>query len=168
MEIFMEDIAFSGTNLQITTEISKVIHGTAYEEFNKDGPVNFNVFLHRRRAFKRWNVSRSYRTGCITFPSETIGTRFLDDCQCGRISIGLASGGRPILCRKSNKQPRPEVLNRIRLTPFISPEVLAERIAMQEEFKNFSELSAVQFGWIAEMTHSRSSGNDVLLGQRTF
>ncbi|KLO16990.1 RdRP-domain-containing protein [Schizopora paradoxa] len=145
MEIFMEDIAFSVHALNITIAISETIHGPAFEQFNVDGPVNFDVFIHRKKSYKRGDKSRSYKTGCITFPTEELGARFLDDHRCGRISMIL--GGRPIICRRSKFSPRPQVLGRIRRTPFTSPEILRERVTMQEEFRDVSEISAVQFGW---------------------
>ncbi len=143
MEVFVRDIAFSVTESQIKLEVSRVIHGPGYTEFNGTGLINFNVFLHRPKHIKVARGSRSYKTGCVTFPSEEIGARFLDDC--GRKPIKL--GGRPILFRKSKYSPRPDILDRIRTIPFSPRGILEEEVAMETELKDFSKVFALQFGW---------------------
>lgn len=146
MEIFMRNIAYSISVPQITREVSEVVHGPAYAEHNSQGPFRFIVAIHGPRRGR--GRAAPFRTGTITFPNGQIGEQFLLDCGNERPRFQLGVNGKTrILFSESNKPPKPEVLDDIRLKPFVDPRALAVRNDMLKETSESINISAVQFGW---------------------
>ncbi|KAI5122595.1 hypothetical protein M0805_004810 [Coniferiporia weirii] len=148
-EVFMTNIGLTATEPLIIAKIAEVVHGSSYADLSgNDGSIlNFQVSLHRpSRKIPKSHLS--FRTGTVTFPSEEVAARFLDDCGGETPRISIIVGYKPIIFRKSNKPARAGAVENIRRLPFVDPRVLQKRETENRSLENLPVIfSAIQFGW---------------------
>lgn len=151
MEVFMRKIPSSVTGVQLTIEVSKEVHGPDYSQFNQAKLMNFHVFLHRiQRHRKRGGA---FKTGCITFPDQSAARQFLAFCGGDfppRPIVVDSANGRSrhvIQFMPSKKDPRPQVLETIKNTPFVDAQLLHERDDIKRNLESgVIALRGLQFG----------------------
>lgn len=127
----MTNIDFSLSKFKLEEELATVLHQSPFDEIWEK--TNFSVHLHRPRATQN-------RTGTLTLPYIEIGELFLNWHSYFQI------GGRTIKFRRSSKPPRPDIIKKIRTTPYVQPpKDIQGELDMHIMPVN---VASVQFGWL--------------------
>ncbi|KAG8906418.1 hypothetical protein FRB99_006920 [Tulasnella sp. 403] len=143
MEIFMQNIPTTLTDVDIVRGLAQVLHATPFDD-GSSRFINFKVFLHRD---KRGRFNHSGR-GALTLPTAEIATRFLSIYSSPfRPRLSCDTGPRPITFTQSRNPPKEDVLAMIRSTPYIDPQRAQEQAERAEKFKKSVPISGLQFGW---------------------
>lgn len=143
MEIFVRNLPVSISNSKLELELSNILHSPPMRDPTTEPIFNFDVhlFQHRKR--------QSYRIGALTLPTVELGHRFLriyggEPFPMRRMIIGTTS----VLFMQSKKSARPEVVERIRNTPFQDPREAVARDQRAEDLQALKvDVSTIQFGW---------------------
>ncbi|TFK57359.1 RdRP-domain-containing protein [Heliocybe sulcata] len=144
MDIYMKSISFSATKNDVYHQIASVLHGPDYQQHSAL-PLNFHVMLFpdRRGAGHIHGGS-----GLLTLPSVDIGERFLSE-YAGRPPLKTISvRTRRILFDKSTRRIDQQVVQRIRDSPYVEPEVREAQQSRRAQLHGQAvSIRALQFGW---------------------
>jgi RNA-dependent RNA polymerase len=106
--------------------------------------LNFDVFLFPIPQNTQWR----HRTGILTVPSSEIGTQLLYEYgDYGTFYGSVFIANRPIRFGASKRQPRPDILNTIRRTPYVDPRTKKMEEERISQLSSPIPISSVQFGW---------------------
>ena len=139
MEIFMHNLPLDFGEDEIKAFLASLLHGQ-YFDFVQ---TNFAVHLHRRRKF-----NARAQTGTFTVADAAIGAKFLSNFGYPSAVPVQGTINRLIHFKKSNHDPRPEIVETISRTPWIDP-VKEREQKEKDEFLSSSSvsISSIQFGW---------------------
>jgi len=139
MELFMHNVDWNIDRHVVTRQFANLLHGPNFTDLSSI-PINFHVQLHPDKKHVRGHGG----TGALTLPTIDIGKRLLDLYQSQPLTIGRKT----ISLSNSKRSPRPDVVESIRLQPYIDPASLAqrERRAAQLNAGRIS-IETIQFGW---------------------
>ncbi|KAK7694555.1 hypothetical protein QCA50_001741 [Cerrena zonata] len=139
MEVFIENIPSQTTLNQVKAAIAKVVHGPAYRR-HSSSPLNLHVFLFPQTR------NNGTRYGVVTFPSAAIANQFLNTHGPSRTEHIFL--GRRIIFKPSTKVARPEIVQEIRMTPYVDPEALEKQERRTAELLSRRvKIVRIQFGW---------------------
>jgi len=157
MELFMRNIDWNSTRLDVHDVLAGVLHGPTFTHFSST-PLNFHIQLHQDK-----NPVRNHRgTGFLTLPRKDVGDHFL------QIYGGDHPGQRIIVGKKTiffsaSKHPngRTDVVQKVTHRPYQDPRVVQERPERPERERSKLEelidlfqderfggrVKVLQFGW---------------------
>ncbi|GJJ15778.1 hypothetical protein Clacol_010056 [Clathrus columnatus] len=146
MQLFMTKIPYAVDAIDLTRQLRSIFHDTSpFTEIDSRGeyasPMNFNVFLFPDKRSRRNPHSGS---GVLTLPTQQLANMAFSYF----LANPLRMDGQAILVRHSNKDPRSDVLEEIRLLPYRDPQVLAESRNRLQAFSCDIRLDKVQFLWM--------------------
>ncbi|KAF4623572.1 hypothetical protein D9613_001948 [Agrocybe pediades] len=144
MELYMQNIDFRYTKHQVTEELAKVIHGPYFSHFSQN--LNFHVHLHPDKQRVRNHNGR----GFLTLPTAEVGRHFMNlyGSDPPRLPLMIGKGFVSFSISKNKPEGRPDVVERIRLQPYIDPKIAAARDEREAELnKARIPIISVQFGW---------------------
>jgi len=140
MDIHIRGIPYNIDELTLTRHLADTLHhNPGFQRYQAGGLLNFKVFLFQDKKMRRHAHSGS---GVFTLPQDRIAMDFLDQYR-----YGLRIAGQTISFQRSNKPPRPDVLEEIRLMPYRDPEAIRQQ---QDRLATLSEtvhLDDVQYAW---------------------
>ncbi|KAJ3488459.1 hypothetical protein NLI96_g2801 [Meripilus lineatus] len=140
MEIFVDNIAFSVSQISLKTEIAKVIHGREYQH-HSIRPLNLHVHILPRKG------NRTSRCGKLTLPTRAVAEQFLRDYGGPRPRRYITLKTR-IKFSPSRSNPRHTVLEEIIRLPFVDPAAEMQREINEHELKaNTIGWRTLEFGW---------------------
>ena len=146
MELFMTNIGFSATADDIKIELAQFLHSPDYaHHVTTTTPLNLSVHIFPpRRGYRGNNLARR---GVVTVPTVAIAQQLLDElggiAPRKRVVIGTR-----ITFQKSNRPPRPNIVEEIRRTPYEDPRARRERERAVNEVSTAIPLDAIQFGCV--------------------
>jgi hypothetical protein len=139
MELFMRNVDWNIDKHVVTRQLANLLHGPNFTDLSSI-PINFHVQLHPDKK----RVRKHGGTGALTFPTVDIGKRFLDFYQSQPLTIGK----KIIFLSNSKKPPRPDVVESIRLQPYVDPAILEQRGKRAAQLNAGSiSIKTIQFGW---------------------
>jgi len=139
MELFMRNVDWNIDKHVVTRLFANLLHGPYFTDLSST-PINFHVQLHPDKKHIRGHGG----TGALTLPTIDIGKRFLDLYQLQPLTVGKKT----ISLSNSTRSPRPDVVESIRLQPYIDPAILVQRESRAAQL-NAGRISieTIQFGW---------------------
>ncbi|CDO72330.1 hypothetical protein BN946_scf184977.g27 [Trametes cinnabarina] len=141
MEVFMTNIAPGTSVHQLKVELATILHTPPFRQ-PTNPPINFEVYVFPRKQRSR------FQCGALTLPSYDVGELFLR-LYGGRTPQRSVQGGATrIQFQLSNREARPEVVERIRIMPFEDPRIAQARERDVEEWRAREvRIATIQFGW---------------------
>jgi len=145
MELFMRNVDWTRSKHQVTEEIARVLHGPAFLSFSRSRQLNFHVHLQLDKN----RVNHHSGRGFLTLPTPEVGRFFLEMYGSDHPRSPLVIGKKVVFFSISNKpQGRPDVVERIKIQPYIDPWVAAEQEKREAHLGGASiSVNAIQFGW---------------------
>ncbi|KAF9535863.1 RNA-directed RNA polymerase 2 [Crepidotus variabilis] len=150
MDIFMRNIDHNVSTSQVANTLANILHDLPFTNLSPT-PFNFHVHLHRHKTRP---FLQNGGTGTLTLPNFEAGQLFLHIYQPQnppdrrRPVPAIVVGTRQILFVLSNKPPRQDVLDTVRLLPYQEPRVTEERERRQQQLDAGAiPVNALQFGW---------------------
>ncbi|KAG8946221.1 hypothetical protein FRC04_011967 [Tulasnella sp. 424] len=145
-EVFMHNIPFSATHVEVVRSLAEVLHNPPFYNPN-DQLTNFHVSLHRG---KRLQASRKHTGhGSLTLPNADLAALFLR--SFGPSTFGRrrlrCEATRLIRFEESRYTPSPEVVALIQSTPYVDPLAQEERDERANQLRAAVKITQVQFGW---------------------
>ena len=164
MDLFIQNIPPSATKEQVKVAIANVVHGPEYRVYPTT-PMNLEVTIFRRAR------NDGTKCGVVTLPSVEVAEQFLR--SHGPSSSNYVFVGRRLTFGRSNKPPRPHIVEEVSRLPYVDPRIAAERELRSQELRSGHRvnLAVLQFGWecrdnVFSVEWERSSG--ALLGDMEF
>ncbi|KAI0669992.1 RdRP-domain-containing protein [Trametes maxima] len=143
MEVFITHIT-PGTSLhKLKYELANVLHSPPVREPSSlTPPPNFEVFLFPRKRRSIW------QNAALTLPSLDLGNIFLQWYGEPTPRRFLSLGSSRVHFQRSQKNARPEVLERIRRQPYEDPRIAEAQERDARRLGAFNvRISTIQFGW---------------------
>lgn len=141
----MRNIDYNISKTQIVEKLAEVLHeanGPFSHLWHVD--INFHVHVHQNRNPVRLHNG----TGVLSLPSIEIGELFLRRHGSERPRIPISFGRRQAQFLNSTKPPRADVLQQIKLLPFVNPWVKQEQERKKQELDAANvRVKVLQFGW---------------------
>ena len=140
MEVHMQNVLWSATPIDLTSELAKILHNGDYARMLPR--MNFNIFLKRNK-----NNIGHVGWGFLTVPTMEIGQKFLSDFGSNSLKT-IRLRGRAIMFSQSKTGCRSDILRRITTSPYIDPQVLQESEERASRLRSEAiVLKSIQFGW---------------------
>ena len=144
MEVFMRNVNFSFTQVEIVLQLSQVLHGPDFAEHNSLALINFHVHLHRDKRGIRLHGG----TGSLTLPTRECGNLFLSLFGTSTRKTFALGNKRVTFQASRNPSGRADVLESIRLLPYMDPRVIQEKARRAAKLSASSvSIQVLQFGW---------------------
>lgn len=139
MDLNIKHIPNEVNNWEVTRAIAAVLHSESFAPVNEDGRLlNFRVKLNDNLA----GGVRNDGTGILTLPTEQIAHKFLSFVFNEPVKIK----SRKLKFYKQNKPPSPGVVETLRKTPYINPDIEEERHNKLRALEPKFRVDTVQFG----------------------
>lgn len=141
MEAHINDIHFSITLPDLKRAIATVLHGRGYEDHHTL-PLNFAVSAFRRTGVNIFSAK-------LTLPSVEVGKRFMREYggRRPRSCLKIEASHHTVTFRDSKYDPFPELVQRLKQTPYIDPVEEEEQLKLAKQLRSFRvSISLVQFG----------------------
>lgn len=144
MEVFMRNINFLSNQVEIVHQLAQVLHGPDFAEHNSLARFNFHVHLHRDKR----GIRAHGGTGSLTLPTRECGNLFLSLFGTPTRKTFALRNKRVTFQASRNPSGRADVLESIRLLPYVDPRVIQEKERRAAQL-NASRVSirVLQFGW---------------------
>ena len=140
----MWGLSYSATKEQVIVEIAQILRGGDYLELWGSIPPNLEVQLHRSNRSRTGHSG----TGRFTVAVPDVATRFLQEYGGDHPLRTVQCAQRRISFKPSKGEPRKDIVEKLRRTPYIDPHAEAERqrrVAEAEE--NQIPIRRIEFGW---------------------
>ncbi|TFK28493.1 RdRP-domain-containing protein [Coprinopsis marcescibilis] len=150
MNLSVERIPTRAPKSEVTKTIAAIVHGETFvASIPRDSeyalgkiPINFQVELNREESGHNENNG----TGTVTFPDSHIAHAFLIYSYREKVRIKYEQSRGKLFFKKSEDKPPPWLVQTLTLTPYISPDVKAERESMIESLSDRMRVIEVQVG----------------------
>ncbi|KAI0361727.1 RdRP-domain-containing protein [Trametes cingulata] len=142
MEVFMTNIVYGTSPHKLKLELASILHAPPFHILPAP-PINFEVYL-----FPRTKRSSQWQSGALTLPSAEVGNLFLQLYGGPQPQRFLTLGTIRVRFQLSRREPRRDVLERIRRQPFEDPRISQAREREAEELQSLeAQVCTIQFGW---------------------
>ncbi|PVG04808.1 RdRP-domain-containing protein [Serendipita vermifera] len=141
MEVFMRNLPYGLTELQLTRELEPFLHGPDFRDLSGGAPFNFIIRLLKGK--KRRNQKQKDRgLGKLLLPSEDIGNRLLFLVRVAPFFVHR----RPIFMEKSKCIVQPDDLAVLK-EPYQDPAIQEAQEQRRAEIAGTMPIINVNFGW---------------------
>ncbi|KIY45410.1 RdRP-domain-containing protein [Fistulina hepatica ATCC 64428] len=143
MEIFMRNISFDHSQVQVITTLAGVLHRHPYTR-DSERPLNFRVVLFKDKRGQRAHGG----CGSLTLPTPEVGSLFYA-CYGGNFPRDTIKLGRTIMkFSKSRNDPKQDVIADLLVLPYMDPQVMEKDQQRTHYLQSRSvHIKTVQFGW---------------------
>lgn len=134
----MSNICPTATTPELKRAVASVLHGPGYLQFHTL-PLNFDIRPLPGRG-----------SAILTLPSVDVGKKFLKEYGGYRPRCRLVAGRlrHTLQFEEGRQDPRPEMVNRLRQTPYVDPIKEDQQLKLAAEFRTrLIRVSLLQFGW---------------------
>lgn len=139
MDLFIQNIPSTVTREQLKVAIANVVHGPEYRTYSPT-PMNLEVTIFRKAR------RDGTKCGVVTLPSQAVANQFLTThgpSSAQSIFVGLR-----LTFGRSNKPPRPNIVEEVQRSPYIDPRIVEERESRSQELLSHRvKITCLQFGW---------------------
>ncbi|KAI0274706.1 RdRP-domain-containing protein [Gloeopeniophorella convolvens] len=139
MELFFKDLSYQANLADVQHVFAQVLHSPQYLLSSRQ-PWNFSVRLFPPKAYQPGKNHGG--CGIVTLPQKSLGQLLLLDPN------PLYVKGRKIKLDEGKREPRPDILHKLRHEPYVSPGSYEAREAKKETFEATTVgINTLQFGW---------------------
>lgn len=152
MDLNIKYIPKDVNSWDVTRAIASVLHSELEStRVDSEGrrPVNFRVTLNANPAGGVGNNG----TGILTLPTQEISRKFLSFVYNNPIRIK----SKKVLFSEKRGEPRPRLVETLKKTPYISPDIEEEHQRKLEAVNSKFRVDTVQFGIFHQSSYSCSS-----------
>ena len=140
----MRGLSYSANKDQVIVAIAEIIRGDDYLGLWGPTPVNLEVQLHKN---KRSGIGHS-GAGRFTVAVQSVAFRFLQEYGGEHPLKTVRFAQRRVFFEPSNNRPRDDIVQKLRLTPYVDPYAQAEKQRkIVEAEENRIAIFGIEFGW---------------------